>query len=71
MIASHYAEPLARKIISDAALMPAPGNSGEPLVNLVKGDDFALLDSAHGWAWGYAGNPRRAGYVRADAVGIL
>ena len=71
MIASHYAEPLARKIISEAVLMSAPGNSGEPLVNLVRGDDFALLDSARGWAWGYAGSPRRAGYVRADAVGIL
>ncbi len=71
MVASHYAEPLARKIMADTALMSAPGPVGESLANLVKGDDFALLDSARGWAWGYAGNPRRVGYVCADAVGIL
>ena len=28
-----------------------------------------MLDDSLGWAWGYAGEERRVGYVRSDAVG--
>jgi len=69
VIASHYAEPLARRVTSNARLMAAPSDAGEPLADLAEGDDFALLDSIRGWAWGYAGTKRRVGYVRAEAVG--
>jgi hypothetical protein len=69
VIASHYAEPLARRITSDAKLMASPSEDGEPVAEVSKGDDFALLDSTRGWAWGYAGAKRRVGYVRAEAVG--
>jgi hypothetical protein len=27
-----------------------------------------LLDDSLGWAWGYAGDERRVGYVRSDAL---
>ena len=69
VIASHYAEPLPRLVKSATKLMPSPNDAGEPLVELAQGDEFDLLDSTRGWAWGYAGG--RVGYVRAEAVGAL
>ena len=71
VIASHYAEPLPRQIMSNVKLMALPSDAGEAVATLVKGDDFQLLDSIRGWAWGYAGPQRRVGYVRAEIVGTL
>jgi hypothetical protein len=71
VIASHYAEPLPRKLKSEARLVASPSDDGEPIDVLTEGDDFALLDSTRGWAWGYAGAHRRVGYVRAEAIGAL
>jgi hypothetical protein len=28
-----------------------------------------MLDDSLGWAWGYAGEEGRVGYVRSDALG--
>ena len=28
-----------------------------------------MLDDSMGWAWGYAGESKRVGYVRSEAVG--
>jgi hypothetical protein len=28
-----------------------------------------MLDNSRGWAWGYAGEERRVGYVRGEALG--
>jgi hypothetical protein len=28
-----------------------------------------MLDDSMGWAWGYAGENRRVGYVQSEAVG--
>lgn len=68
MIASHYAEPLDRVVIAAATLRSAPADDGEPIRELASGEPFALLDDSLGWAWGYAGEERRVGYVRSDAI---
>lgn len=68
MIASHYAEPLERRIASAADLRQAPADDAEVIGKLKAGDPFALLDDTLGWAWGYAGEHRRVGYVRSEAV---
>jgi hypothetical protein len=39
------------------------------LRELSPGEPFLLLDDSVGWAWGYAGEDRRVGYVRSEAVG--
>ena len=52
-----------------ATLRPAPSDDAETLLELKPGDPFAMLDNSLGWAWGYAGNDRRVGYVRAENVG--
>ena len=69
VIASHYAEPVERTIISATLLRNAPSEGAEALRELSPGEPFLLLDDSVGWAWGYAGEHRRVGYVRSEAVG--
>jgi len=68
VIASHYAEPVARKIIADAPLRTAASDDSEELALMEPDDPFSMLDDTLGWAWGYAGRDRRVGYVRSDAL---
>ena len=69
MIASHYAEPLDRVVTGSATLRDGPSDEAEALLELKPGDAFAMLDNSLGWAWGYARDERRVGYVRAEALG--
>ncbi|HEX8840594.1 MAG TPA: glycoside hydrolase, partial [Sphingomicrobium sp.] len=68
VIASHYAEPLERRIVVAAPLRDAPGEDGAEVRQLQSGERFALLDDSLGWAWGYAGEDRRVGYVPSAAL---
>ncbi len=68
MIASHYAEPLLRHLGEAAPLFASRDAEAEPIAQLAKGDELAMLDNSLGWAWGYAGKDRRVGYVRASAL---
>ena len=69
MIASHYAEPLACRIAAATALRSGPSGEAAVIRELETGEPFALLDNSLGWAWGYAGEERRVGYVRSETVG--
>ena len=71
VIASHYAEPLDRTIAAPAELRAAPADDAEVIGQLDPGDRFAMLDDSVGWAWGYAGESRRVGYVRSEALETL
>ena len=71
VIASHYAEPVERVIAITAVLRASPADDGDAVRDLMPGDQFLMLDDSVGWAWGYAGNERRVGYVRSKAVGAL
>ena len=68
MIASHYAEPVERRIATATGLRSAPSPDSELLAELAPGQLFAMLDDTLGWAWGYAGDERRVGYVTSDAL---
>jgi hypothetical protein len=68
VIASHYAEPLERRLARAAELLAAPEDGAEVLASLGAGDALSMLDNSRGWAWGYAGEQRLVGYVRSDAV---
>ena len=70
VIASHYAEPLERVVIRRATVRQAPSDEAEPLCELEPGDRFSMLDNSLGWAWGYAGEERLVGYVRAKDIGL-
>lgn len=66
VIASHFAEPLARTLSSAAPLLAAPADDSEVLAQLAAGAELQMLDNSRGWAWGYAEG--LVGYVRSDAV---
>jgi hypothetical protein len=68
VIASHYAEPVDRKIVATAALHAAPAEDADVIRELAAGDHFEMLDDNLGWAWGYAGEDRRVGYVHLSAI---
>ena len=69
MIASHYAEPVDCRISVATALRNAPSDEAKIIRELAEGEPFAMLDDSLGWAWGYAGDERRVGYVRSDTLG--
>ena len=69
MIASHYAEPIAKNVIAHASLRAAPSEDAEELAVMEPDDPFSMLDDTLGWAWGYAGRDRIVGYVRSDGLG--
>ena len=69
VIASHYAEPLDRKIVAATQLREKPSDEAQAVCELTPGQPFAMLDDTLGWAWGYAGQDRRVGYVRSESVG--
>ena len=69
VIASHYADPLIRHLIADAAFRVLPAPDAVQIAELKSGEELNMLDSSRGWAWGY-GPDGRVGYVEAAAVGI-
>ena len=69
MIASHYAEPVDRKVTATGQLRFEPSDDAEVIRDLQAGESFALLDDTLGWAWGYAGADHRVGYIKSEAVG--
>ena len=68
VIASHYAEPLSRVIATAAVLRGEPSDNSAAVRDLDVGEPFDMLDDSLGWAWGYAGDDRRVGYVHLSAI---
>ena len=68
VIASHYADPLQKTVATATPLHIGPSQSSEVIRELVAGERFDMLDDSLNWAWGYAGEDRRVGYVRSDAL---
>jgi hypothetical protein len=70
-IASHYADPVDRVTVAAATLRQSASAEGEAIRELAAGEPFSMLDDTLGWAWGYAGDERRVGYVRSEALATL
>ncbi len=68
MIASHYAEPIGRHVSAQSDLRAKAADEAEVIGILHAGEPFDLLDDSLGWAWGYAGEDRRVGYVRSETL---
>jgi hypothetical protein len=68
VIASHYAEPVERFLRCAAALRLGPSRDAELIRELSAGESFLMLDETLGWAWGYAGEEGRVGYVPTDSL---
>jgi hypothetical protein len=67
VIASHYAEPLERRLARPAPLLAGPGEEHDVVASLDAGDPLLALDISRGWAWGY-GPDGRVGYIRAEMI---
>jgi hypothetical protein len=68
VLASHYAAPVARVVTGAAALRLEPADDADELAQLAEGARFDVVEDSVGWAWGYAGDERRVGYVRSDVL---
>ena len=68
VIASHYAEPIDKRVVANVPLRHAASDDSEELAVMEPDDPFSLLDDTLGWSWGYAGRDRIVGYVRSDAL---
>ncbi len=69
MIASHYAEPLLRRILIAATAYAEPSHDSAEIASVEAGDQLRMLDCSRGWAWGYLADGRVA-YLVADAVSV-
>jgi hypothetical protein len=68
VIASHYAEPVLRQVCAPSTLRSGAFNDADSLSQLQPGERFLMLDDSLGWAWGYAGDDGRVGYVPSAAL---
>ncbi len=69
MLAPHYARPLVRGCGSRAATVRAAADETSPAITeLLPGEEFAVLEYAGGWAWGYGCADHVTGYVEAIAL---
>jgi hypothetical protein len=69
LFAPHYAVPMIRSCIVPSAMMheqPDVGSTG--ISELIYGEDFAVLDVAGMWAWGYTVHDDYLGYVALSAL---
>lgn len=70
LFAPHYAVPMIRSCITPAATMHAqPDKDSTGISELIYGEDFAVLDIAGQWAWGYTVHDDYLGYVALTALG--
>ena len=69
LFAPHYARPVIREAGEEArSLLAAPTEDAEVVAQLQPGEEFALLDTTGGWAWGYRVRDHVVGYVPADRL---
>ena len=69
IIAPHYARALIRSCGSRTAFVwPNPRTEGDAVSELLPGEDFAVLEYAGGWAWGYCLADHIVGYVESIAL---
>jgi len=70
VFAPHYALPLVHGCVSIATPIRAePSDTASAVSELLRGEDFAVVDVAGGWAWGYGLHDHYVGYIAAEALG--
>src|SRR5688572_15147641 len=69
VIAPHYASSVTRSCGAHAAFVRVASNGESKVVSeLLPGEEFAVLEYAGGWAWGYCVADHIVGYVEAIAL---
>ncbi len=66
IFAPHYARPLIRSCgMRETFVRPRPSADEAPSSQLLPGEEFAMLETSAGWAWGYCRADHYVGYVEA------
>jgi hypothetical protein len=63
LFAPHYARPVNRRCTKASAVRAEASEAAEQVSPLEPGDEFAVLDIAGDWAWGYRRADHHVGYV--------
>ena len=70
VFAPHYARATPCHCTAPTAMLrDAPQPDARAVSQLLLGEEFAVLDVAGGWAWGYSRHDRYVGYLPAEAIG--
>lgn len=68
LFAPHYAAPMPRMASCSTMMRSAASAEAEAVSQLLPGDQFAVLDLAGGWAWGFSRHDHYVGYVPFDLL---
>jgi hypothetical protein len=69
VFAPHYARPLPRSCGAQPAMLwPGPAADGAGISELLPGEEFAVLEYAGGWAWGFSAQDHIVAYVEGIAL---
>jgi len=70
LFAPHYARPRIRRLTAlSAPLRANPKLQAGAVSELLMGEEFAVVDVAGGWAWGYCRHDHYVGYLPAELLG--
>jgi hypothetical protein len=70
LFAPHYAIPMLRTGIAPVTeIHEQPDAGSKPVSALIHGEEFAVLDVAGEWAWGYCKHDNYLGYIRFAELG--
>ena len=69
LCAPHYAAPMVRAAATGTMIRTTASHQAEASSQLLPGEEFAVLDLAGDWAWGYSRHDHYVGYVPADSIG--
>lgn len=65
----HYVKPAEMQVLRQVPLMHADSPMAVAVSELLPGERFAVLDSGHGYAWGFGLHDGYVGHVALDALG--
>ena len=65
-----YVAPVTMEVQRQTPLLSADRPDAVAVSELLPGERFALLDSGHGYGWGYAEHDRYVGHVALDALAL-
>jgi len=68
LFAPHYAAPMLRMAGVAMPMRSAPDDGAEAVSQLLPGEEFAVIDIAAGWAWGFSLHDHYVGYVAIDRL---
>jgi len=68
LFAPHYAAPMPSMAGSIAMMCNAAGRDAEAVSQILPGEEFAILDLAGGWAWGFSRQDHYVGYVDSSLL---